>query len=488
MSAPSDPIAQRLGAAVEKRLGVSLDARGLCDLVERLYATRGIAAADALVAGLESGGERELLELVPTLTVGETYFFRHRAQFDALASLVARGELGKLRLSCLSAACASGEEPYSLAMVLDELGGAAARGATIAAFDVNPVALERARTRRYAAWSLRETSAEAKRRWFAATGGGFEISPVIAESVTFVEGNLTVDDDELFREGAYDVVFCRNVLMYFTREQAARAVARIARSLVPGGYLFLGHAETLRGLSHDYQLCHADGAFYYRRRGSALQPAPETAGPGVRDVWTLPSSDWVEAIGDATRRIEALSASTPPGSAMAGARQADLSEPLRLLGEERFEEALGLLGSPGHRAAASDPEHRLLEAALYVQTGRLHDAERACEALLSLDGLDGEVYHLLGLCHEGRGRVPAALEAYRMAAHLAPTFSLPRFQLGLLLRRWGEAGPAREALSEARALLEREDASRILLFGGGFGRAALLACCNAELAALEARS
>jgi chemotaxis protein methyltransferase CheR len=102
-----------------------------------------------------------------------------------------------------------------------------------------------------------------------------------------------------------------------------------------------------------------------------------------------------------------------------------------------------------------------------------------------LDELDGAAHYVLALCHAGAGRTELAVYHHQVAAYLAPDFSMPRLQLGLLYRRAGQLEAARRELGEARALLEREDGSRLLLFGGGFGRAALLELCAAELQSLR---
>ena len=86
--------------------------------------------------------------------------------------------------------------------------------------------------------------------------------------MTFQEVNLAEENAELWAPGRYDVIFCRNVLMYFTPDNAQALVARLTRSLAPGGHLFLGHAETLRGLSNDYHLRHTHGTFYYQRKNT----------------------------------------------------------------------------------------------------------------------------------------------------------------------------------------------------------------------------
>ncbi len=154
--------------------------------------------------------------------------------------------------------------------------------------DVNPASLERAVRARYSVWSLRETPLEVRERWFTAAGNDLVLDPRIQAAVSFEERNLAADDPELWAAGTYDVVFCRNVLMYFTPEKARALVARMAQAIVPGGYLFLGHAETLRGLSQDFHLRHTHETFYYQRHGARRRAPPARRRRGCLYTASLP--------------------------------------------------------------------------------------------------------------------------------------------------------------------------------------------------------
>jgi chemotaxis protein methyltransferase CheR len=158
----------------------------------------------------------------------------------------------------------------------------------------------------------------------------------------------------------------------------------------------------------------------------------------------------------------------------------DLSRALDLLHTERFTEALDHVRAlPAD--AARDPEAMLLEAVLLASGDKFADAEAVCQRLLGIDELNAGAHYVLALCNAGVGRVERAIHHDQVATYLDPGFSMPRLHLGLMLRRGGDRAAARVELARARSLLEREDAARLLLFGGGFNRSALLALCNAEL-------
>jgi chemotaxis protein methyltransferase CheR len=154
-----------------------------------------------------------------------------------------------------------------------------------------------------------------------------------------------------------------------------------------------------------------------------------------------------------------------------------LDDALRLLSEERLAEALERVrGLSAEAASTSDA--CLLRAALCAQSGLFQEAERACNDLLRRDPRHAGAYYLLALCHDGAGDLCSALKHDQTAAFLDPSFAMPRLHLGILARRTGDQETARRELDRAHALLEREEASRIVLFGGGFSRDALMGLCR----------
>jgi chemotaxis protein methyltransferase CheR len=281
--------------------------------------------------------------------------------------------------------------------------------------------------------------------------------------------------------------------MYFTPEQARTLVARIAQTLRPGGYLFLGHAETLRGLSDDFHLWHSHGTFYYQRKAGAedrsVAAAPrETDGLAVSRADGAGRDGWIHLIHDATARVAALaSGPTRPPGGKARSSAIDLAAVFELVRLECFPKALERLREWSH-GVSQDPEIVLLEATLLTNIGLLADAEHACRRLLELDDLNAGAHYILALCRENAGNLTEAAEHDRAAAYLDPTFAMPRLHLGLLRRRAGNRADAQRELAQASTLLKRENAARLLLFGGGFNREALLAMCDSTLRDCEVRA
>jgi chemotaxis protein methyltransferase CheR len=488
------------GAFVARTLGLHFDESRATQLEESLLRRAedaGFADAGAYLAALPGlDVAKESRAIAETLTVGETYFFRNSEQFRALAEVAVpqRVAAGASTLRILCAGCASGEEPYTIAMLARESG----TPVSLHALDVNPAAIARARRGVYSPWSLRETPRDMKEKYFRAAGKEFRLVDEIRGAVHFEESNLANDDPRFWRAASWDVVFCRNVIMYFRPEVQKAVVARIASSLAPGGFAFLGHAETLRGLSQDFHLCQSHETFYYqlKEHGAASEP-PDRVYPDESPARALAlasaledgAPSWMEAIRSASERIAALSGSTAETAATQRGRTAtrDRERILELVGNERYGEALeALSGLPG--AAESDPDTGLMKAALLANAGNVQEAERVCATVLQADDLSAGAHYVMAQCREAAGDGAGAAEHDRAAVYLDATFAMPRLHLGLLARKAGDLKGALEQFQAALSLLPTEDASRLVLFGGGFGREALMQLCRAEMKSCEGRN
>ncbi|MFP5502239.1 MAG: CheR family methyltransferase [Candidatus Sericytochromatia bacterium] len=486
---------QAFGAFVEARFGLQVDDRHTDQLAEvlaeRLVAT-GHRHAGPYLARLAEGWERELAALAGALTIPETYFFRQAEQFEALLAVALPDRLearaDERRLEILSAGCASGEEAYTMAMLLQERRPELSDwDVRLMGVDLNPVVIEKAREGLYSAWSLRATPEAFRKRYFKPEDKRFALDPAIKARVRFETRNLIAPDAELWQAGRYDVIFCRNVLIYLSPAATETLIAHFTRALAPGGYLFLGAAESLRGLTQRYHLRHTHGTFYYQLKGTEpreVQAEAVSLPPPERLPQLAPDDSWVEAIGRASERIGRLDA---PAAAPAPRVVDPIARALECFREDRFEEALALLRALPPEGGR-DPDATLLLAAVLTNMGQLAEAERVLEEVLAADDLSPGAHYLFALCREHAGDPEGARRHDEMAIYLDPRFAMPQLHLGLLAKRAGNRPAAKRAIGQALALLPGEDAGRILLFGGGFNRAALEALCRAELARLEAEA
>jgi chemotaxis protein methyltransferase CheR len=461
MSIDVDPAdLARFRSLLADRLGwtfVDSDATQLAQVLSRLADRRGLGPAGYLRRLGAGTAQAELDALAEELTITETYFFRHAEQFRALADEVlperVRQRSHQRTLRMLSVGCSSGEEAYTLAIVAHGVQPDPAWTISVLGLDTNPAMLRRAVDGRYSSWSLRETPDAVRQRWFHHRAGCFEPNNTVRASVTFRQYNVADEDSTLWHPGEYDVIFCRNLLMYLVPSTAQVLVRRMTRALADGGFLFLGHTDSLGSRPDDLESRHTHGTFYYRRcAGIPVSPAHR--------VWEP---------------------SPPPARAAEPAAPAPAfrNRAVELLRDERFTDALTVVeaGLPAH----PEPDHLLLHGVLLAQAGRIDDAEMVARKLLDIDGLYADAHHLLGVCLEGGAAVEVAIGHYRLAAYLDPDFAMPKLRLGLLARRRGDHRTAGTELDRALSLLRTERDERIVLFGGGFGRISLVALCRAEL-------
>jgi len=488
----------RFRGIIARRLGLQFDDSRpelLVDVLQQRLKARRCVRPGLYLGPIDSATEEreEMRALASLLTVTETYFLRGSEQFRVLTKvalperIVLRGAEKRLRL--LSAGCASGEEAYSLAIVLREgFPELSTWQVEILGVDLNPAMIAKARAGRYSKWSLRDTPDELRNRYFRVDGADFLLNEEIRTMALFEEQNLA--GSGLINLGRFDVILCRNVIMYLVPEAARSVIQGLTQILVPGGFLFLGYAETLRGLSHDFHLQQTDDAFYYQKReegGKAPVNIPRTQPFNVTPPsMDLPDIAWVDAVGRASEHINRLSRDavgrTEPPPKTVGRSPLELGFALELLHQERFREALEVLGS-SPQETGGDPDAQLLRAGLLVNCGDLEAAEAVCRGILSADDLNAGAHYLTALCRERAGDTQGAMEHDRAAIYLDGAFAMPHLHLGRMAKRSADPATARRELDLAATLLSREDPARILLFGGGFSRDALLAFSRAEMQA-----
>jgi chemotaxis protein methyltransferase CheR len=258
---------------IRERFGLYYDDQKRFLLLSRLQtrlAKRGFETYAAYVAFLRSGARREeeWNDLASALSNNETYFFRERAQLKALADGIVDEFLARSsRVRLWSAACSSGEEAYSLAMTLLASGKLGDAQLSIRATDISTRVLEIAERGFYRALSFRATEPPMIQRWFHPQDDGFVIDERIKRLVAFGRLNL-LDGSRIAGEGPFDAIFCRNVLIYFDKPTQKRVVESFAKALRPGGYLFLGHAESLFHLTDLYEPIIGREAIVYRLRAA----------------------------------------------------------------------------------------------------------------------------------------------------------------------------------------------------------------------------
>jgi len=401
-----DPI-KEIENALRERVGLDAASIG-SSLIHRSIRLRmkcnGMNNAQDYIKLLFSS-RTEWNEMVESILVTETWFFRDSEPFNALVRLVQEEWLpanpgGRLRL--LSLPCSSGEEPYSLAMALSDAGIALER-LDIDAVDISALALSRARKGLYGKNSFRGNSFGFRNKYFRATANGFELHPSILKAVRFTEGNVL---DENFQppHGLYDFIFCRNLLIYFDRPTQKKALAKLSNLLATDGLVFVGAAEQVLVLDQGFVSAHLPMAFACRKGTS------DPVGPGIPESPGLSHPDSIiETSPLAPGALQATADTVQPALV-----PADLNTARRLADE-----------------------------------GRLQEAATICEAHLQNGKPSAQAYYLLGLVRDATGD-PAAQDYYRKALYLEPNHHDSLLQLALWSQKNGQIALARRFRSRAQ--------------------------------------
>ncbi len=254
---------------VEKRLARRLEEADVGSYASYLYQLRHGGNAEA-----------EFSALVDLLTTNETYFFRERAQLNALVNeiipdMLARQPGPKRPVAIWSAGCSSGEEPYSIVMMALEANLVPGADFRVYASDISKAVLAKARRGIYREASFRETDPSMRMHYFAEKDGLMRLSDEVKRHVDFVHMNL-LDAAKTSLLGTMDVILCRNVIIYFDLQTRKQVIGTFHDKLRPGGYLLLGHSESLINVTSDFELKHLSRDLVYRR------PVP---GEEVGDRW-----------------------------------------------------------------------------------------------------------------------------------------------------------------------------------------------------------
>ncbi len=360
----------------------------------------------------------EVGHLAALLAVNETHFWRHAGQFTTLMTRILPSLRGK-SVKIWSAGCATGEEPYSIAMAcLETLGPDAA--VEVVGTDFHSPSLARARQGMYRLRSVRNLPPELQKRYLEREGERVRVKDAVRALVRFEQVNLASPELEgwIHRNGPFRVIFCRNTLMYFTPRAAARVVRHLASGLEEGGALFMGMSESLWPRPRELEAVRAAGCFYYRKRRADRECAPDREPPAVRGA----------SLGELYR---------------AG---------LALLDAERFGEAERVF-SEILAADPRDPRGHTGLAVLRANEGREAEADYHLRQALLHPGVVPEAYYLLGLLAERRGDDKTALRRYGEALERDPALAMARVNRSWILHRLGRVeGAIREMEQGLEAL------------------------------------
>jgi chemotaxis protein methyltransferase CheR len=404
-------------------------------------------------------------ELIGELTVGETFFFREPSQFNYIRERLLPeicGRKGMRRtIRIWSAGCASGEEPYSLAILCEQEG--LAGQVEILATDISPTALDKARAATYRDWSLRGDDAKKAKRYLRPDGPFHRLDDRIRRLVRFEFLNLAMDVYPSHVTGTMglDLILCRNVLIYFDRDTIGEVARRLFDCLEPGGWLVLASGDPPIDKYAPFETVLSNLGVVYRRplESSAAPttcPAEQpSAGPGPPPPPTEPPSGLRSPLpGQALER--------PPVSVAAAESGADtLSEARSELARGRYGRAVEL--TTNH---LDDPR----ACALHVNALANIDPERALRTCLQLTGrhsLSAELHYLQAALLLESNRDVEAVQSVRRVLYLDRSMTIAHFLLGSILQRRGDLDEALRAFRNAAQLCETRPAQEVVALSEG---------------------
>jgi chemotaxis protein methyltransferase CheR len=418
----------KVAELVERESGIVIKESQTEALVAAIRRISPETTAETFLADDDYGGHALLLgRLIDQLAVQETYFLREPGELEAIdwhQLLLAAHGRGAGEVNVWVAACASGEEAYSVAMLATEAFGHGRPPVSILATDISMRALGRAEEGVYSERSVRELSPERRDRFLVRDGEQSVIGDALRSLVRLRRHNLVADPAPPPGEVPFDVVLCRNVLIYFDADTAESVVVSLEAALQPGGRLILGAADRLASSARRLAGMAAGGA-----TPGASPPPPIPRPPRMPRV------------------------ARPPSSRRAGHR------------------------APGPKAAAPPDVDDSMRAA---DRGDYGAAIESAERVLKSDPFDASAHYVRGLSELANGDPEGAVESLRRALYSEPSFALAAFQLARAHDLQGDQKAARRAYAQTlRALAGDEDGSRLLLEQSDVGEIA--AACRARL-------
>lgn len=468
-----DALLLRLSEYLTAKIGLHFSNRNRNELHQKMTAAMkdfGFEDVGEFIEWLLSSSptQKQIEILASHLTVGETYFFREKRAFEILEQSIlpglmdARRKTGK-RLRLWSAGCSTGEEPYSIAILLDKLiPDLKDWNITILATDINTVALRKADEGIYSDWSFRDTPPFFKDKYFERLNGNrYLLLPDIRKMVTFSYLNLSQDVYPALQNNtnAMDFIFCRNVLMYFSPAHVKRAAERFYRSLVDGGCLIVSPVETSLINYERFAAVRIQDSTFYKKDIHKTKPESLSAKniEKVTAPYLLPPKRVKHPKSE--RPSHGAAKDAPVKSKQSAPTPFEEATILYLKGFYlEAEERLSKLVSNG----SSSRDMLVLFTKILANQGKLEDAFRWCEKAVSADKCNPHLHYLLAIILDEQKRGEEAKASLKKAIYLDHNFVLAHFALANITLRLGNIAEARKHFGNTSEILSKCKPDEIL--------------------------
>lgn len=422
--------------------------------------------------------------LASHLTVGETYFFREKKSLqiveESILPELIKSRRSDRRLRIWSAGCCTGEEPYTIAIILAKIIPDLERwNVTLLATDINSRFLSKASAGIYSDWSFRDTPEWIQSKYFRKTGSAnFELISQVKDLVTFAYLNLAEDAFPSLTNNtnAMDIIFCRNVLMYLAPRHVRAIARKFFRCLTDSGWLVVSPIDTSHELSSQLAIVHRSGAILYRKGSPSLEsdlifPAEQPYGSGISSAASTPLPE---------PETPAFVLSGEPELPIAANGPAVAPRP-----DTTADETLALY-EQGEYAAAADqlaarlcqyPDHvptMTLLARVHANQGNLEEALTWCDKAIAKQKIEPGIHYLRATILLERNSLDEAVLSLQRTLYLDPNFVLAHFTLGMIAVQRGRLEASEKHFENVRVLLARYAPEEILADSGGITASRLM--------------
>ena len=489
MPSPNNQYLNFLCNHITEKSGIGFDERKRKQLEE-------IVAARCKILGLNHIGDyyrllrnpsvngREFSTLMDILTIQESFFFRHEAQFHALRHfclppLMNKKKADHGRINIWSAGCANGEEAYSIAMLIRDLAfDDFQMKFYIKGTDISRQALRKAREGVYTERAIRGLAPHYLERYFTKQGDRYLLCADIKTMVDFEYFNLSRDPFPMDTMPRWDIVFCRNVIIYFTQNHSRKLMKNFYASMADGGFLFAGFSETMRYLNDDFIPIRMDDAFIYRKPlpGQALTSPTAARSKSIKRH--IPQHE------KKTRKHLRESPSKKPILPGRDVRRittgkVEIHPPQTIARNTEIE-------GPATTSSKSFDEN-LSVARKLADTGETVSAVTILDNIIRQDPLHAQAYFMLALIHNDAGNPDQSIRYLKKVIYLEPENPLAHLHLADIFKAASRKTDAVREYTNVISLLENRKNPEEE-FGDGFTGQAILAAARAHLKMIEANS
>jgi len=483
----SDVTFERFQKLILQRTGIFFGNRRRNDLQRHVLSTskkQNIPDNDTFYRRLfESPTDSPIWEsFISSIIVGETYFFRETILFQTLRQkilpdVISRHQYDK-NMRIWSAGCSTGEEPYSIAILLDQLLGKDINNwhIFILATDINKPSLKKAIDGEYRSWSLRQTPPTIISTYFHQKNDLFYIREDIQKRVMFSYLNLNtpVYPSLATCTHAMDIILWRNVAIYFTDEVIQDVLKRFYQCLLPLGYFNIGASESAHMSGTPFTLKQFPGTFIYQKRMSENTISNPISKPFEPSLFPFPpkidkpKTETTNILNTANKyvaRSKPEAFSTPPPSLSIIEKQESslslLEQAEKYVKERKFTEAIQSYTS--HLSIKSDDAKAWYQISrVHANTGNLEEAKQACENALKYDPLIVEAYYVKGLINEEDGNLDDAISDYKKTLYLQPDFVLAHYHLSTVYQQKKDDAKAERHRTQSIRILSQRPTDEIV--------------------------